>query len=257
MRALTTLFLLALSTPALAVVPMTDVTVTSNGTSGSLEITGTAERDAIIVRALPDGSWVVSNTIDGDDYYWTGPAHAGVYIDGLAGDDILWVAVRADYATIYGDDGDDSVLCASKDGCLAWLGSGDDTYQPDFWFDEPTGIHVVFGEGGADDIFGDDGDDVVFGGSGPDNIYGYGGDDDLRGESGSDTIYGGDGDDHIEGGEGDDWLYGGRNADRIWGNEGDDQIYGNEGGDTLWGNGGLDNCYGGSGNDTLKFSCWN
>ncbi len=72
---------------------------------------------------------------------------------------------------------------------------------------------------------------------------------DLRG--GADNVFGGDGNDLMKGGAGNDRLVGGRGADTLLGGSGADALKGEGGGDKLKGNGGGDMLDGGGGNDTL------
>ncbi len=68
------------------------------------------------------------------------------------------------------------------------------------------------GPGGADSIFGFDGNDTIYGGAGEDSIGGANGDDLLFGDDGADTISGGEGRDTVIGGAGADVLSGGGDA---------------------------------------------
>ncbi|MDP3175098.1 MAG: calcium-binding protein, partial [Phenylobacterium sp.] len=112
------------------------------------------------------------------------------------------------------------------------------------------------GNGGADTLNGNEGDDQITGGADADTILGEDGDDVLGGAGGADTITGSAGDDAItlgtasattinvgDGGVGDDTITG--DADR-------DSITGGDGGDILLGGAGTDTISGGAGNDTLN-----
>lgn len=57
--------------------------------------------------------------------------------------------------------------------------------------------NVIFGSGGADQIYGLGGDDILGGGQGDDEIYGGAGNDMVNGEEGADLLVGGPGDDRI------------------------------------------------------------
>ena len=83
---------------------------------------------------------------------------------------------------------------------------------------------TIFGySGGANRIFGLDGDDQIYGDEGDDRIEGGRGNDTVYGRSGDDRISGGEGDDHLEGEGGNDvYLFGygaGRDIinDAFWG----------------------------------------
>jgi VCBS repeat-containing protein len=67
--------------------------------------------------------------------------------------------------------------------------------------------------GGADTVYGGDGDDVVNGGADTDLLDGGNGIDTMNGGEGADTLYGRNGNDVLDGGRGADTLYGGNDAD--------------------------------------------
>ena len=100
-------------------------------------------------------------------------------------------------------------------------------------------IDVTFAGGGVEG-----GADQLYGGQGNDTLYGGGGADVLDGGQGDDTLYGGTGDDQLDGGQGDDVLYGGAGDDFLDGGQGDDIIDGGAGDDVL---------IGGQGDDTFVF----
>jgi Ca2+-binding RTX toxin-like protein len=149
-----------------------------------------------------------------------------------------------------------------------------------------TGRNVVFGTGGADELYSgrysaafaaarnetflagtgndniwaDDGNDNVYagagndksgGGTGNDRIYGEAGDDGLWGDDGDDYVSGGLGNDQIGGGTGNDLLYGDAGVDEIGGGTGNDFMEGGENNDSLWGEEGGDIIRGGNGNDRI------
>ena len=99
--------------------------------------------------------------------------------------------------------------------------------------------------GGADLIFGGDGNDVITGGKGRDV---------LHGDAGDDLIKAGSGNDVVEGGAGNDTVYGGAGNDVLTGNDGNDRVYGGIGNDTVIAGLGDQTLHGGSGFDTLDFS---
>ena len=96
-----------------------------------------------------------------------------------------------------------------------------------------SGIDVIYGHGGNDQIGGADGDDNIWGGEGLDNLTGGLGNDLLRGENGDDTLSGGGGADNLDGGNGIDIVDGGDGNDRIFDWRGVDQIIGGAGNDFI------------------------
>ena len=88
-------------------------------------------------------------------------------------------------------------------------------------------------EGGADQLYGGQGNDTLYGGGGADVLDGGQGDDTLYGGTGDDQLYGGQGDDVLYGGAGDDFLDGGQGDDIIDGGAGDDVLIGGQGDDTF------------------------
>ena len=103
--------------------------------------------------------------------------------------------------------------------------------------DDDSGVEVV-GLGGADQIFGDNGDDVLRGGGGTDQLTGAGGDN---------SLLGGDGDDQIVCNFEDFSAGSGPFANRAFGEAGDDRIIGSPG------SGGADYLSGGDGLDIISF----
>lgn len=101
----------------------------------------------------------------------------------------------------------------------------------------PTQCMVMDGDGGSDDLNGDDGNDsggvtycgIGGGGISPfyPGVYGGGSADVVRGGSGDDAVYGEDGWDAIYGGAGNDSLHGGQGNDEIFAQDGNvDNVYG-------------------------------
>ena len=174
--------------------------------------------------------------------------------------------------TVYGGDGND-VIASGEAGDI--LVGDDNSGLP------PTDVRsdTIWGFGGNDTIFGDDGSidpattvglaDTLFGGDGNDLIYADGGDDMVQGGSGTDTIYGAGGNDIIYGedltadvipntddtiyaGAGVDSVYGGVGNDTIFGEAGSDHLFGDVGSDMIDGGGGIDTIQGGGGADSLS-----
>ncbi|SMR98974.1 VCBS domain-containing protein [Vibrio mangrovi] len=104
-----------------------------------------------------------------------------------------------------------------------------------FWNDHINGHGgddvIDGGLGGADWLYGDNGDDTIF------SSYGSEGDL-LDGEDGDDHLYGRDGDDILIGGSGDDYLFGGAGNDILIGGQADDNS--RDGDDVLIGGEGKD-----------------
>ena len=82
--------------------------------------------------------------------------------------------------------------------------------------------NVTTALGGADRVFGGEGDDRIESGEGNDDLYGEEGDDSLLGGAGNDLLFGGEGRDTLGGGSGDDLLVGGEGDDRLTGGAGAD-----------------------------------
>lgn len=133
----------------------------------------------------------------------------------------------------------------------AHMGAGDDDYFHDTSrFD--TGAEQVFGEAGNDDIFTGRGSDVLNGGSGNDRIYGGDGDDQSQGGSGNDVLFGEAGADTLEGGAGDDALNADENTRYFQEYPDADVLRGGDGNDGLTGGFGADLLNGDDGNDSLN-----
>jgi Ca2+-binding RTX toxin-like protein len=109
----------------------------------------------------------------------------------------------------------------------------------------------LYGNGQADVIDSDQGEDQVYGWQGNDSLSGGAGGDTLYGNQGNDNLYGGDDADELYGGQGGDNLYGETGDDRLYGELGDDNLYATEGSNLMYGNQGNDNLYGGTGSDTM------
>ena len=90
---------------------------------------------------------------------------------------------------------------------------------------------ALFGLGGDDRIYNNNGISLQFGGDGNDQLYGNSLPDFLAGGADNDLIFGNGGNDFLFGGEGEDTIYGSGSAERFDGGEGND---------TLWLNGGED-----------------
>ena len=132
------------------------------------------------------------------------------------------------------------------------------------------------GDGGADQLYGNEDDDFLDGDSGwldpayhgDDYLDGGDGADSLTGNGGNDGLYGGPGNDWIQGDssfvpgalKGSDALFGGDGADWMTGDGGPDRLFGEDGDDHLFGDAdnndvaydGADLLDGGDGNDYLR-----
>ncbi|MCJ8190707.1 hypothetical protein MUY73_05035 [Sphingomicrobium aestuariivivum] len=204
----------------------------------------------------------------GDDMVWLGEgdheAHGGTGVDFLelrdqsqnTNDGLGFEFSLAEQGTVQ-DTGRGTVLATGFENLAGGIGND-----------------LLTGDGEANVILGNMGDDTIYGGGGHDTIYGdntvwmdengfvltlwdavdgasyndvlYGGDGDdtIYGERGNDEIHTGDGKDYAYGGEGDDTFYAGTGEDRLFGEDGDDTFYGNAGQLAV-------RAYGGDGNDTF------
>jgi len=164
---------------------------------------------------------------DGDDLIFGGDGNDVILgergndsIDGGAGND-----------SIYGAGGNDTID-AGANGDLVYGGSGDDS------IDAGGGLDTVYGGSGADSIDGGGSSDTIYAGSGDDVIADTGGNgsaDIIFGEAGNDSINAGQGNDTVSGGSGTDTIDGGAGDDRLIGNGDDDSILGGDGNDVLIG----------------------
>jgi len=127
-----------------------------------------------------------------------------IYIDALAGDDLIEVNVELPPAWVWGGEGDDRIA----------------------------------GSNWNDHLFGGPGNDRLDGRGGDDTMHGGGGTDAIVGNEGRDWITGGYGNDRVASGPGTDFVYGGYGNDLIGGGSSSDYLYGGAGNDTLNGNGG-------------------
>jgi Ca2+-binding RTX toxin-like protein len=116
------------------------------------------------------------------------------------------------------------------------------------------GANVLFGGIGLDYLMGDDGEDILYGGQGTDWLYGEDGDDMILAGQGADYLSGGEGNDELQGGMQDDTLYGEGGADLLLAGQGNDVLFGGTGNDMLNGARGSDILTGDDGEDTFAFS---
>jgi Ca2+-binding RTX toxin-like protein len=164
--------------------------------------------------------------------------HSGE-IFGTTGDDVIIGDNKRNI--VYGEggtdrictgDGDDDVdstsdvVDQSNDELYVDLGPGSDHLFSD------SGVrNEVYGGGGADRMFTDDGPDLLIGGGGGDSINGWRGSDEIHGDKGNDDLSGYEGDDTIFGGVDNDLLEGEEGFDTLDGEKGRDRcILGPDGG---------------------------
>lgn len=119
---------------------------------------------------------------------------------------------------------------------------------------------VIFGDGTANTISTNDGnnqvrgrggDDIVNGGNFKDLIFGENGNDILNGNNGNDSLSGGNGADKIYGASGHDMILAGKGADLVEAGSGNDRIDLGQGNDTVQGEGGRDCIRGGEDNGRI------
>jgi Ca2+-binding RTX toxin-like protein len=200
---------------------------TLSGLNGNDEIYGGAGNDSL------DGG--TGNDIldggDGDDYM-DGKNDADTYYGG-AGNDTIHDTSDGN-STVHGGDGNDIITA----GGTIYGDDGDDSIVG-------TATNTIYGGAGNDTITTTSNVDTIDGGSGDDTITTGNGADIIDGGDGNDTINGEAQNDTIEGGAGNDILLGGTQDDTIYGEDGDDVIDGGDDYDTL---------FGGAGNDTYVIS---
>jgi len=210
-------------------------------------------RDAVNPTAAytPDG-WQVGTV--GADSFTAAPDTEQVH--GGAGNDRI--TDGAGIETLFGDDGDDTILVTSRiDGDGYFGGNGNDTID---WTGSPqSGALFDMALGTVNDselmqgferLKATSGADTVIGSNNADSVDGNFGRDTLLMGLGDDTAQGGRGNDSINGQDGNDLLQGGDDNDRISGGNGNDQLFGGKDDDTLDGGTGIDVMLGGAGDDT-------
>ena len=210
--------------------------------------------DPLVVPALFGGADILQGGVGNDVIY--GQAGAD-FIGGGAGDDAIYAGAGADI--VNGDSGVDSILGGSGDDVIAG-GTGNDHLQGEQGDDLLIGgffsnTAIVTGDASLDQLDGGAGNDRLYGDSfatGAPFTYGVtGGADTLWGGEGDDFLAGQSGDDVIEAGDGDDIVEAWAGADFVRGGEGDDRLVGGAGDDILAGEGGTDSLDGGAGRDFL------
>lgn len=212
------------------------------------------------------------------EVYWqwdfaNGGVNASMWVDGGAGDDIIWghnpgeflyggadndwIDGGAGNDSLFGGTGNDSVVGGLGNDRL-WGDDGNDTLidtAGDNTLYGGLGDDSAYGGNGNDTIQGDDGNDLISDTGGANQLNGGIGNDFIYGGSGVDTALGGDGNDAISGFDGNDYLDGGLHDDGLWGVNGVDTLYGGAGNDFLYGGAGDgDTMYGGAGDDFYYFA---
>jgi Ca2+-binding RTX toxin-like protein len=117
--------------------------------------------------------------------------------------------------------------------------------------DHMRNVEGIAGGEGNDTLTGDGLANKLIGNNGNDTLTGNGGNDTLTGGNGNDSILAGTGKDSVSGGSGDDTASGGGGDDTVKGGDGNDALLGGGGRDSLNGGTGLDLIEGGGGRDTM------
>jgi Ca2+-binding RTX toxin-like protein len=185
-------------------------------TVANFEINGVTER-----IKLSRFGWISVYGYGGDNNIRVDLSHAPrewshtLNIGGGAGND--YISCWADSATLWGGDGNDTLIG----------GPSNDT---------------IYGAGGSDQIDGGSGADMLMAGDAPAawNDNEPDGNDTLVGGRGNDRLYGGDGNDRLSGDGGNDKILGYLGRDRLSGGFGDDYLNGHDGRDTVRGGYGYD-----------------
>lgn len=227
-----------------------------SGNADHIQITAGMQADTLDFESAA----LVGQTLSLD--FRSGVATLGATTISFTGVENVSLGGGAITATLFGDDGANSVIAYASDLGIEVHGRG--------------GSDNVSGGSAGDSLYGDDGDDYLNGSGGDDLLQGGPGDDLLRGGDGNNSIGGGDGNDWLEGNaEGDfdggrDTIDGGAGNDHIWGymelgsslgvrdladfinaGDGSDYVQGNAGADTIFGGAGADRLRGGAGNDSI------
>ena len=232
---------------------------------------------------------------DGADFIDAGSYYSQTYIKSHYNDNNEYVdgyyvySVDALFEVLNGGSGTDTIYGGYGSDAING-GEGDDKLYGEGYrytelsegalgsFDNSTLLRLmndtITGGGGADSIYGQQGNDSINGGEGSDYIESGSGNDTVFGEDGNDNISGGSGSDSIFGGAGSDKLYAHTGADTVYGGAGDDKIYlgwpnvysqktaddgeidfayGEDGNDSIYGQAG-DNIDAGLGDDYIYFS---
>jgi trimeric autotransporter adhesin len=189
---------------------------TITGNVGDNVLTGAAGADTLYGGTGNDT--LVGN--DGIDALYGGDGHDT--LDGAAGADTLDGGVGAD-TMIGGINNDTYFVDDAGDVVVEDAYGGSDTVQASVSYTLAANVETLTltgtaaingtGNGTANIIAGNPGDNVLDGGDYADTLYGDGGNDTLIGGQGVDSLFGGDGDDVLDGGADADRLDGGAGND--------------------------------------------
>ncbi|MBL8879746.1 MAG: hypothetical protein JNG88_11560, partial [Phycisphaerales bacterium] len=188
----------------------------------------------------------------GNDSLYGGTGTDCIY--GGANADVIWGYDGND--TIEGNDGIDVIFCGAGDD-RANGNDGIDVILGEAGLDKlagDDGVDVILGGTDADEITGDDGQTISFSGFSldlGDLLFGNGGDDDIHGDDSGDT---GDGFDVIFGGDGIDTIHGANGGDLTIGSftiKLGHLMFGGNGDDSITALDGIDAAWGGAGDDTI------
>lgn len=205
-----------------------------------------------------------------------------------AGDDLVQAHNEPGGMTLYGEEGNDTLIIGDSGG-FVYGGAGNDRifaqnfddsgFTAPLTLDGGDGDDILVASGGINTLIGGDGIDTVSYSrvrgadihlgdpnyasqttetdqahslTGIENLVGSFTTDTLRGSDVSNGIMGREGNDFIEGFDGDDFLFGGDGNDQIYGGDGDDLISFGESAVTP-NSSDTDFADGGTGNDTLTF----
>jgi Ca2+-binding RTX toxin-like protein len=169
---------------------------------GVLTVTGTENRDRVVLRKLRSGNGGRLAVLINHQHQTFSLADVdSVFINALGGNDVIVARrnVRLEL-TVDGGDGNDRIRG----------GSGNDN---------------LTGGLGNDQITGGRGNDVIDGGAGDDRLRGQGGDDTLSGGDDNDTLIGGRGDDLLDGGAGTNVLKPDSGRDKLIGRGDRDSVF--------------------------------
>lgn len=171
-------------------------------------------------------------------------------LDGGTGADRMYGGIGSDY--YYVDNAGDQVIENASEGLdtvmtyISWKAAAN--VENVFLLGKDD--NAAYGNGLANRITANGGNNTLTGAEGSDTLLGMGGNDKLSGGLDADVLEGGAGNDSLNGDSGADLLDGGEGNDHLNGGERWDSLFGREGNDIL--DGGLDNdqMSGGAGNDT-------
>jgi Ca2+-binding RTX toxin-like protein len=206
------------------------------GDGGANYLSGGAGRDVMAGRRGED------RLLGGEDEDELSGGARDDYLDGGAGADV-----------VDGGGGIDTILVLSRFGEATVIDLKGGTGQgAEAEGDTYISIENVQAGVANDTVYGDGGANVVFGWLGDDVLSGRGGDDRLNGSADNDVLSGRGGDDRLDGSADNDVLGGGGGNDILWGGSEDDILRGHSGDDQLSSDDGNDLMVGGAGADYLE-----